>query len=298
MDWDDLRFFLAVARAGSLSRAARELSVNHSTVSRRLNAFESSLDVRLFERSASGYSLTAAGEELMETAARMEHEVAAVDRRLLSRDPRLTGTLRVALADFGAPMIVPDLAAFAAAYPGIELEMVADNAFANLTRREADVAVRGTNDPPQHLVGRRVAFMSMAIYASTGYLERHGDLPDLDAHTWVGWDESVRQLRSAIWIRQNVKPERVASRVNSAFVMHEAVKAGLGVGFLYCFRADPDPELRRVQPVERDFDVALWLLTHEDLRRSARVRAFLDFMAERFAAHRDLLEGRRGRVAG
>jgi DNA-binding transcriptional LysR family regulator len=293
-DWDDLRFFLAVARSGSLSGAARHLGVNHSTVSRRLAAFEEQLDVRLFERSAGGYEPTTMGRQLLDSAQRMEEELATLDRRLLGQDTRLSGSLRIATADLGAPFLTRSLVAFAQAHPGIELEVVADDAFANLTRREADVAFRASNAPPEHLVGRRLANVAMAVYASPAYLEgRDHDPEDLSAHDWIGWDESRRDVSSTRWLRSHHPSAQTRFRVNSPAFMLEAAKAGQGAAFLACFRGDTEPGLRRIHPPVPELDVGLWILTHEDLRATARVRSFMDFIAEQVAPDRDLLEGRR-----
>ena len=293
-DWDDLRFFLAVARGGSLSGAARLLGVNHSTVSRRLAAFEDQLDVRLFERSANGYEPTSTGRQLLDSAERMEEELAALDRRLLGQDTRLSGSLRIATADLGAPFLTRSLVAFAREHPGIDLEVVADDAYANLTRREADVAFRASNAPPEHLVGRRLASIAMAAYASPAYLEGRSHAPDdLAAHDWIGWDESRRDVPTSRWLRRHHPDVRVRFRVNSPAFMLEAARAGQGVAFLACFRGDVEPGLRRVHPPIPEFDVGLWILTHEDLRSTARVRSFMDFMAEEVVRDRDLLEGRR-----
>ena len=293
-DWDDLRFFLAVARNGSLSGAARHLGVNHSTVSRRLSAFEEQLDTRLFERSAGGYEPTATGRQLLDSAQRMEEELETLDRRLLGQDTRLSGSLRIATADLGAPFLTRSFVAFAQEHPGIELEIVADDAFANLTRREADVAFRASNAPPEHLVGRRLANVAMAVYASHAYLGgRDHDPEDLSAHDWIGWDESRRDMSSTRWLRSHHPLAQTRFRVNSAAFMLEATKAGQGAAFLACFRGDTEPGLRRIHPPIPEFDVGLWILTHEDLRATARVRSFMDFIAEQIAPDRDLLEGRR-----
>lgn len=292
-DWDDLRFFLAVARNGSLSAAARELGVNHSTVSRRLAAFEDQLDVRLFERSAGGYEPSAMGRQLLDSALVLEEELARLDRRLLGQDTRLSGSLRVATADLGAPLLSRIFVAFARQHPGIELEIVADDAFANLTRREADVAFRASNTPPEHLVGRRLATVAMAVYAAPDYLVGREHPPeDLGAHRWIGWDDS-RSQPSTRWLREHHPDAQTRFRVNSAAFMLEAAKAGQGAAVLACFRADVEPGLRRIHPPIPELGVGLWILTHEDLRSTARVRSFMDFMAERVAADRDLLEGRR-----
>ncbi len=292
-DWDDLRFFLAVARAGSLSAAARTLDVNHATVSRRVQAFEKRMGTRLFERIPGGWSTTPAGDEMRATALRVEEELQALDRRVVGRDARLSGRLRVALSDAAAFALMPELRAFCAAHPGIELELAASNTLTNLTRREADVAIRVTEKPAEHLVGRRVGTTTSSLFASTDYLEAHPVGRELDGHVFLAWDEGFADLASAAWMREHAPNARIAVRFDSILVAYHAVRAGLGLGFLPCALGDRDPSLRRVK---RDLvigGVGMWLLTHPDLRRTARVRSFLDFMAEALAATRDVREGRR-----
>jgi DNA-binding transcriptional LysR family regulator len=289
-DWDDLRFFLALAREGSLSAAGAALGVTHTTVSRRMSAFETRLGVRLFERLPTGYVPTPAGEELRDAAERVEREVAAVDRRVLGRDARLSGTIRVTLPDIVATTFMPHVEAFGREYPEIALELATGTGITNLTRREADVALRVTARPAEHLVGRRVASLSVGLYASRGYLARRGDVADWREHRFIGWDEAMPEIAPLRWLRENVPPERIALRVNTPLVMLEAVRTGVGVGQLLCRSGDLEPSLVRVAGPDPEQAVPLWLLTHRDLRHVARIRAFLDFLAERIAAERPALE--------
>jgi len=290
-DWDDLRFFLAVAREGSLTAAARSLGVTHTTVSRRLAAFEERIGVRLFERLPTGHATTPAGEEMRAAAERVEREVASVDRRVLGRDARLQGSIRLTLPDLVAVTFMPHLADFGRAYPEICLEVVTGTGITNLTRREADVALRVTARPAEHLVGRRLAELSVGLYASWAYLAERGEVRDWREHRFVGWDEAVPQIAPIRWLADQVPPARVALRVNSPLVMLEAVRAGVGVGQLLRRSGDPEPGLVRVGPLDPTASVPLWLLTHRDLRHVARIRALLDFLAERVAEERPRLEG-------
>ena len=292
-DWDDLRFFLAVARTGSVSGAARALGVNHATVSRRVQAFEKKTGTRLFDRIAGGWVTTPAGDEMRGAALRVEEEIQALDRSVVGRDAQLSGKLRVALSDAAAFALMPELRAFAEAYPGIELELAASNTLSNLTRREADVAIRVTETPAEHLVGRRVGTTALALYGSVAYLETHRHVKAVGDHPFLAWDEGFPETASAEWLREHAPNARIAVRLDSMLIAYHAVRAGLGVGFLPCALGDRDADLRRVV---RDLvigNVGMWLLTHPDLRRTARVRSFLDFMAEALARTRDVREGRR-----
>ncbi|MBV0893586.1 LysR family transcriptional regulator [Paracoccus sp. Z118] len=285
-NWDDLRLFLAVARAGTLSGAAREIGVNHSTVFRRIGAFEETLGVRLFDRLPNGYALTAAGEAMQESALRVEEEIAALDRKVTGQDLRLSGIVRITTVDMLAQGLLPrHLLAFRRAYPGIEIELTVGNATLNLTRREADVALRVGNQPPETLVGRRVGRLAFAVY---GAAAAEATAP-LAEQPWIGFDaEHAPLVRAFAEFLPGVRP---AFRVNSVAAAIAAARAGIGLATLPCGVADLEPDLTRVAPLPESFTLDLWLLTHEDLRRTARIRAFLDFMAEALAREAPLLEG-------
>ncbi|WP_299362663.1 LysR family transcriptional regulator [uncultured Paracoccus sp.] len=286
-NWDDLKLFLAVAQAGTLSGAARTLGVNHSTVFRRIGGFEETLGVRLFDRLPNGYALTAAGEAMQESALRVEEEMVAIGRRVTGRDLRLSGTVRITTVDMLAQGLLPrHLAAFQRAYPGIELELTVGNAALSLTRREADVALRVGNQPPETLVGRRVGRLVFAVYGSAGAGDAETPLTE---RAWIGFDAEHAPLvrRLAAFLPQ-VRP---TFRVNSVAAALAAARAGIGLATLPCGLADPEPGLVRVADLPDDFALDLWLLTHEDLRRTARIRVFMDFLAEEIAKEASLLEG-------
>ncbi|MGH6717732.1 MAG: LysR family transcriptional regulator [Alphaproteobacteria bacterium] len=287
--WDDLRVVGAVARAGSLSGAARALGVHHATVFRRLGTIEQRLGVRLFERLASGYVPTPAGQEVAEAAARIEDDLAVLGRRVAGHDLRLTGTVRLATVDTLATLILPPhLAALREAHPGIVLEVVVAPTVANLSKREADVALRATVDPPETLVGRKLASIAHAIYA----LPSLADAADALAGPWVVPDDTLAGSMIARWTRRHVPPERVVARSNNLPTLAAMAAAGVGLTVLPCFVAAAHPGLVRVGGRLDGWDAALWLLTHEDLRRTARVRAVLDVLAEALAAETDRLAGR------
>lgn len=289
-NWDELRIFLAVARAGSLSGAARSLGVNHSTVFRRIGTFEERLGVRLFERVPSGYLLTPAGEEMQEAALRVEEEVAAIGRRVRGQDLRLSGSLRITTIDMLALWLLPrHLTRFRQDYPGIELEVSVSNAALNLTKREADIALRIGNTPPESLVGRRVGRLVFAVYAARDYRALHQE-SELRHHDWIGFDsEHAALARRFAEFLPEVQP---AYRVNSVAAAVAAATVGIGLAPLPCAIADREQGLERICDLPASFTLDLWLLTHEDLRHTARIRAFMDFVAEALSGEADLLEGR------
>jgi DNA-binding transcriptional LysR family regulator len=292
MDWDDLRYFLAIARAGSLSGAARTLGVNHSTVFRRLHAFEARLGVRLFDRLATGYALTVAGDDMVASAEQVDQEINALDRRLSGRDLKLSGPIVVSTADTLAYRFLgPHLAAFHDEYPGIDLELVLATEFFNLSKRQADVAIRPTLSPPDTLVGRRLCGIAFAPYASKEYLKTKGPVDDLADHRWLGFNDSLSHLAAAKWMRENLPATSLALRANNLIGLLSGAVAGMGVAPLPCFMGDVEPNLTRLYPLDPKIASELWLLTHEDLRNTARIRAFMDFMATSITGDRDLLEG-------
>jgi len=290
MNWDDLRFFLAVARTGTIRGAARELSVNHSTVSRRISSLQSTLATRLFEKLPDGYLLTESGESLYRSAERIESEARAAQRQVAGQDASLHGQLRVTLPDSVAmKLIMPDLAAFTRAYPQIEIELLVSYQIADLSRREADVALRFSADPAPDLVGRRLLALATAVYASPAYLYEAGWPEDPSQLVWIGWKEE-----SGVpgWVRNSPFPHApVRHRINHSISQLEAAKSGLGLTLLPCFLGDAEPLLRRASPNTLP-GRELWLLTHEDLRRSARVQHFIRFMATALLHRRALIEGR------
>jgi DNA-binding transcriptional LysR family regulator len=291
--WDDLRVVLAVSRAGSLSGAARALRLSHPTVFRRVRQIEARLGVRLFDRARDGYALTPAGEEMAALAGRLAGEVEALERRLAGRDLRPSGTVRVTTTDtllFGP--LGPLLAGFRAAHPEITLDIAAANAMFALSRREADVAIRPSREAPESLVGRRIAGVAAAIYCAAGTAAP----ADLGAVDWVVPDDSLSSLPLARWLAEQRYDRRVALRANSLLALRDAARAGLGLALLPCYVGDPEPGLARVGAPIAALESALWLLTHPDLRRVARIRAVMDGMGELLQKLRPLFEGRRPRV--
>jgi len=281
----ELRTLLAIAREGSLAGAARRLRVNHSTVFRRLGAIEARLGTRLFERQGGSYVTTAAGEDLLRTAERVEAEVEALERRLSGQDLRLTGSLRLTAPDDVAEVLVmPLLTAFRHAYPDITVELAVDNRMLNLTRREADVALRPTRQPPDTLAGRRIAGLASAVYRGAG----RGAQADA---RWVAWEEGGGPPLVARWLTDHVDRHVIGYRSNSMLNQASAIRAGLGRGVLPCFLGDRDAGLERSAPPLPELATELWLLTHPDLQRTARIRALLDFLYESLRRQRRLLEG-------
>lgn len=287
IDWDDLRYVLAIADAGSLNAAARDLGVRHSTVLRRLDALEQRLGARLFERLRSGYAPTEAGDWMAEQARQFRPVVDELHRRILGRDLQLRGTLRVNIASIAAWLLAPALADFARAHPGIEVEMTESSELVDLSKRDADLVLRMSEHVPQHLVGRRLGTVPFAIYARRGA----SDLPqsrwpidDLIARApWIAFERHRSSRFIDRWMHANVPDARVVLRVDLLQSMVAMLRTGLGVGLLPRFIEPLEPSLVRVSDDIAALSTPLWLLTHPDLRDTARVRAFLGHVGDNLA---------------
>jgi DNA-binding transcriptional LysR family regulator len=287
--WDDFRLINAVAETRNLPAAAARLGIDHSTVFRRLRQVEALLGIPLFERHRSGYTLTQAGEEVAALAARVDEDITAVTRRLSGQAPAPSGELRLATSDsLLSDLLMPMLLRFREKHPAIRLDLVTGNAALNLSRRDADVAVRATDAPPDTLVGRRAARIAWALYCRAG-MEPVGD-PVAEA-SWVSLGDNLAAMKVVRFARSAIAPERMAGRFDTVLGVAHAVAAGLGIGHLPCFIGDVWPQLVRLAPPEPEYASDLWLLTHPDLRYTPRVRALLDSLAESIAQKRPLIEG-------
>lgn len=293
VQWDDLRYVLALRRAQTLSGASRELSVKHTTVARRVAALEEVLGTRLFDKTPSGYVPTPAGEDVLVVAEQVEQQMQVLDRRVLGQDARLSGPLRITTVDLLAIEHAREFTDFAERYPAVSLDVSVDNRLLSLTRREADVAIRVTPAPPEHLVGRRLGHVEFAVYGACSLIDASLDPTNLEAYRWLRWDERLDGKLTREWRRRHVSNAAPGICVDSVLSMLSVVEAGAGVCHLPCIYADRRPALRRVRDIEPNFGTDLWLLTHPDLRHTARVRAFIDHMVGAFAKLADAMRGDR-----
>lgn len=299
VSWDDYRTVLAVSRARSLAGAADLLGVNQSTVFRRLGAMEDRLGARLFERSRTGYALTAAGEEMVRLAERMSEDIVDFERRLTGQDLRPQGELRVTTNDtLVVHLLTPIFASFRSLYPEISLDVVIGNQSLNLSKRDADVAIRATANPPETLVGRRLAIIPWAVYAADSLGLTSLDPVDYRRHSWIGLGDNLAGLKPGRWLTQHVGDDRIGWKINTVLGLAEAVAEGAGIGLLPCFIAQTFPNLVRLADPSEEFEGALWLLTHPDLRNTARVRVFMDHVATEVVKRRPIIEGRAGAGGG
>lgn len=293
LSWDDFRYVKAIADTRSLGGAAQLLAVNHSTVFRRLGQIEQQLGSRLFDRGRAGYALTPSGEEMVRLAERLGDDITSFERRVTGRDLRPSGELRVTTNDAVLlHLLTGVLVEFRRAYPEIVLEVVVSNDILNLSRRDADVAVRATYVPPDTMSGRCVAKIAWAVYGPHGYPIDAFD-PDVHAtkHTWVGFADQIAIGKAGKWLRDRTGGNgHVVYKLNTMLGIAEAVAGGAGLGVLPCFIANSVPGLVRLTAPLSELEGALWLVTHPDLCSSTRVRAFLDFCETEIAKRRAILE--------
>ncbi|MCJ2142541.1 LysR family transcriptional regulator [Methylobacterium sp. E-066] len=288
LDWDEFRFVKTVAERGGLTAAAAQLGINHSTAFRRLEAIEAQLEMRLFERLRTGYVPTPAGLAMIEAAARIETDVTGFARTVAGQGQTLAGELRVtAPVNVATGLLMPILATFCTRYPQIRLDLILAEQALNLSRRDADVAIRASRNPSETLVGRRLTGLAWAVY---GRADRaYGDLATED---WVVPGSAVAAGLFAPFIAARAPAERIKLRINTVTGLTAAVAAGIGIGPLPCFEGDADPALRRLSGPHPEIGADLWMLTHPDLRHAGRVRAFMDHLAEAILPLRPRFEGR------
>jgi len=291
IDWDDVRYFLAAARGGSVRAAAGRLRVNHSTVLRRIAQFEQRLGTQMFEKLPSGYRLTAAGEEVLELAEQMEASSHQLETRVFGRDQSVRGLLRVTLTPILAThLLMPDFADFARLHPDIEMEILSSGELANLTNREADVAIRVVYDRktlPLNLHGLKGPELFGGVYMSRDRLAawRTGATNPM---RWI----VITAHGIPDWAREGeISATGFPFRVTDAAAQIAAVRQGLGITTLPCFVGDADPLLVRVPGADLHMYGTLWLLTQGETRKTERVRLFTEFVSHKLAVHAPLLAG-------
>ena len=293
MDWNDLRYVKAIADTGNVADAANYLDVHQSTLFRRVNTLEKNLGVRLFERLSNGYVMTTAGEDFCQSAERIEADISALNRRISGQDLRPSGTIRVTMADaLLVKLLAPCLAKFRLAYPEIELEILISKEMLNLTKRDADIAIRTTNRPLETLVGRKVAQVAIAVYGSKEYITTHPNASNLNHHDWIGFDETVLDSATANWLKRTIPDAKFQYRFNTCMGILAAVKENIGLALLSCYLGDNEPDLVRLSLPISELEKQLWILTHEDLRYVTRIRTFIDFAASFLNNQIELIEGR------
>jgi DNA-binding transcriptional LysR family regulator len=280
--WDDFRVFLSVAETGSFSASARELGVNHSTISRRVQSLEKRHGVKLFERTQKGYRLTVAGQSILSIVGQAKEATNHASRLLSGHDDRLEGEIKLTMPhEIFDLFLAKPLAAFSLSHPKIQLNIGVKPGLKNIANREADLAVRITPEPPEYLIGKRITYMQHALYASPQVIsgiERGESVP------LVLWP-NIHAIPS--WASDNFGNAHVAMYVDDLTSMHKAVKAGVGLARMPCFYPDSVicPEVVKLDIPLPLSDWGLWLLNHVDLRNSARIRACKQIITEHMSQY-------------
>lgn len=276
LNWDNLRYVLRVASCGSISKAARELEVNRSTVLRRINAFQDDLNCRIFERGDTGYVLTPEAEKMIAAAREVESTLFDMQRQIEGRELKLEGELRVTTTDsFMLAMLAPHLASFCKKHPHIVVDVLITNSLLDLNRRDADIAIRPVAEPDASLVGHRLQDVRFDAFASPEYLESAGDKP-LFEHQWIGLVDSISTSPVGRWFDSRVDASNICLRCDSFVALRTAAEAGVGVALLPRFLGESSPKLVRLAELNPGLNTGLWILIHPDLVRSARVHAFVE----------------------
>lgn len=278
-NWDDLRYFLAVAQNGSITAASERLGVNQSTVSRRINAFEKELNVRLFERLTTGYVLTGEGEELQRRAGRIAEEALSIDRHIMGKNVALQGPIRITTSSILVNyLLMPILKEFNKRHPGIELRLDLSNGLYNISQREADVAIRVTKEGvPENLIARELGSMKFGVYGEKHYLQSYLKSSSTEPLNWIGEDNL--DARPA-WLPKKYQSLCLVMRTNEVLATAEAIKAGLGVGRLPRIVGDAEKQLTEFDVEHQVPQLPIWLLTHVDMRRVNRVNVFNSFVVD------------------
>ena len=289
LDWNDLRHFLAVARTGSTLAAGKALRVSQTTAARRVAALERELGLTLFERRAAGYRLTPAGEALVERAEAMEVAAAAFSDGAASQSREASGTVKLTVDEiYAVTLLAPLLRDLHDAHPGIRIELDTTEVKRDLAAGEADVALRMADRPTgAGLVGRRLTTDNWTIYCSRAYAEAHGRPTrrrELKGHAFIGGGGPGVWLYYRAWLERNGLADSVAMQHGTSTGLLAAVRAGVGLAVLPSLIADMDPDLLMCLPPDPDIERGLWLLTHERLRHTPRIRVVMDFLGERVTA--------------
>jgi DNA-binding transcriptional LysR family regulator len=283
-DWNDLRYLLAIARAGTLAGAARELGVEHTTVGRRLTALESALGAKLFTRGGGTFTPTDAAKAILPLAEEIAERVDGIERRIAGGDDRVEGIVRLTTSEALSGYFVKRLGALRERHPSLLVEVLSGNRAYDLMRGEADIAVRIRETTEPDLVARKVAFAGWSMFAAKTYLARRGrpaSPEDMRGHDIIAFDPTLAATPGGLWLDAHASGANVVMRCNSIVAALNATIVGMGLTVIPCFLGDPERELERVTDrVLGGRDV--FLVVHPDLAKVARVRAVMDFIVAAF----------------
>lgn len=285
MDWNHLKYFIILAREKTLQKAASAVESNPSTVFRRIKAFEEEIGTKLFERTSEGYSLSSAGEALYLEALEIEEKIEIISRKIHGLDNQLRGEVILTTTDTLALTVLPQIIKdFSQLHPNLKLDIRISSQFFNLSKREADIALRPSSTPPDHLLGRKLGKFSFAVYASTDYLSQHpveDFLKELGQHSLIGANQFLSHLESKKWLDKMAQWEAHAVSADNLMAIGNLCTIGMGIAILPTYFEKYFPALRKIH-VPHDFKgTDLWLLTHKDFKNLSRIKVTLDFFQEK-----------------
>lgn len=282
MDWDNLRFFLELARSGTLQSAARRLAVDHTTVARRIQALEKQVGTPLFSREADGHRLTEAGRRLQPQVEAMENAFLAVESTAPASDEGLSGLVRIGATEgFGTIVLAPALAGFAAAQPKLVIDLLALPRLVHLSRREADIVISLERPARGQVVVTKLTDYTLRLYASKTYLARQGAIrtrEDLRGHTFISYVDDLLFSKELQYLDELYKPDAFALRSTSVLAQYQATTAGAGIAVLPAFIADRDKSLKPLLPAQARFTRSFWMSMPVETKHLARMRAVWDFL--------------------
>jgi len=290
MNWDDLRILDACARAGSFSKAAAELDMNHSSISRRIKQLETDLGFVLFNRLSSGIQLTSSGFALTQKAKDMA--AIALEVKNISGGDRseLAGTLTFQTVDATGYNLMGYLKEFSILYPKIQVELILSQDFANLARGEADVVLRATNTPPETYIGRRVAQHSFGVFCASELFNSFTNSTSLSEMPWVVWQSGL----SDPWMKKHVPNAQIVMKVNTAYAITQAVREGIGIAHLACYGVAHDEKLLCLRKPDPELSIQMWLLAHRNVRQNRIAQVFIKFLTDKIVADQNLINGQVG----
>lgn len=280
ISWDDAKYVLALARKGTYRDAAKSLSVNHTTVSRRITELERRLSANLFQKTPSGFLVTPSGKILCETAERMEDLLLGSMKRIQGADEELAGDVHIHIPDIFSESVCKKMLPLIKQHPKLKIHLSSETNIVNLARREADIALRFTQDPPLEMVGKRVSQIPMAVYARSDY-DINPSQP-LSTYPWVRWSTAYSQSQVEKWTEVVCAGSPAVTRVNTYQALVLMIRNGVGIGCLSPWYADKDKSLKRISPLIEEASMDIWLLIHPDLRGVRRIKVVRDSIASIF----------------
>jgi len=282
LGWDDYLYFYKVASLGNLKAAAEDLGVNYSSVFRRINGLEERLNVRLFERLKSGYKLTKAGEDILDRVQQVDEQMNAIQRLIQGKDVHLSGYLKISTTDtIGYYWLPPYIARFKTLYPDIIIDLDIKTRYTNLSKREADIVLPAVNTQPDYMVGKKLAPIHIRLYGTPAYFERYGkptSTADFHKHHFLMPNESLSGLPANKWLKKYVHDENIVACCDKLTGLYHLARQGLGLTILPHYIGDSDSGMVELMNLPPECSHHVWILTHPDLRFTARIKAFMQFM--------------------